>query len=246
MVSNKQLGFSLVEMAVVLVILGFVITALILPVTVQRGINFLRQTDNQLEITQKALIGFAQTNGRLRCPATVASRGVEVLTQQAVAGGGQCDPAAQLLPAATLGLPVNDQGQALDGWGNPIFYRAAQSSVGGSTFPDFTTRNEMSTVGMAQLVPEIRVCASSSDCSDTSYLINNAVAVVYSLGSTGAQVLAGAAPGGIDEQANLNNDNIFVSHDIRGNDPNGSFNHIVTWISPYVLYNAMIQAGQLP
>ncbi|MPS48148.1 type II secretion system protein [Methylobacillus sp.] len=243
----REDGFSLIEMAVVLVILGFVITALILPVTAQREVSSLRQTENQLAIAQKALIGFAQANGRLPCPATLTSRGVEVFEQQASEGGGECHPTAQLLPASTLGIqPVNDQGQAVDGWGTPIFYKVAQSNRGGSALPDFTTRNEMSLVGMASLMPEIRVCASSSDCSDTSYLINNAVAVVFSLGSTGAQVLGGAAPGGADEQANLINDNIFVSHDIRANDSNGSFNHIVTWISPYILYNAMIQAGQLP
>ncbi|MCB5190086.1 type II secretion system GspH family protein [Methylobacillus arboreus] len=244
---HREHGFSLIEMAVVLVILGFVITALILPVTAQREASSLRQTENQLAIAQKALIGFAQANGRLPCPATFASRGVEAFIQQASEGGGECDPNAQLLPAATLGIqPVNDQGQAVDGWSTSVFYKVAQSNRGGSALPDFTTRNEMSLVGMALLVPEIRVCASSSDCSETSYLINNAVAVVYSLGSTGPQVLAGAAPGGADEQVNLNNDNIFVSHDIRASDPNGSFNHIVTWISPYVLYNAMVQAGQLP
>ncbi|MCB5188210.1 type II secretion system GspH family protein [Methylobacillus caricis] len=247
MVGFKQQGFSLVEMAVVLVILGFVISALILPVSAQRDVAYQQQTEKQLELATKALIGFAQTHGRLPCPATAASNGLEAVLLLGVQGGGQCDPSAYMLPAATLGIkPVNDKGQALDGWSNPIFYKADQTNRGGSALPDFTTTNEISLIGIEVLRPEIRICATSSNCNDTNYLVNNAVAVIYSLGKTGAQVLTGDASGGADENANLDGDNIFVSHDIRANDPNGRFDHVLTWISPYVLYNAMIQAGQLP
>ena len=239
--NNKYVnGFSLVEMAVVLVILGFVITVLILPVTAQREASFLRQTENQLAIAQKALIGFAQVNGRLPCPATPNSQGMEFIQVPAINGGGQCDPSAQLLPAATLGIkPINNQGQAVDGWGNPIHYQVAQSSQGGNALPDFTTTNDMATVGITLLKPELRVCAtgSSVDCSDTKYLINNAVAVIYSTGAVGAQ-----GPRSSDETINLDQSNVFISRDINTMD----FDDLVTWISPYVLYNAMIQAGQLP
>jgi hypothetical protein len=58
------------------------------------------------------------------------------------------------------------------------------------------------------------------------------------------------ASGGADENVNpmvpTAGEKVFVSHDITAaGAPNGEFDHIVTWISPYVLYNAMIQAGQL-
>jgi hypothetical protein len=50
----------------------------------------------------------------------------------------------------------------------------------------------------------------------------------------------------LDEDANLNADNVFVSHDATATgSANGEFDHLVVWISPYVLYNAIIQAGQL-
>lgn len=81
----------------------------------------------------------------------------------------------------------------------------------------------------------------SASATETNYLINNAVAVIYSIGATGAQ-----AAGGADETANLNDDSVFVSHEPRSaSDSNGEFDHILTWISPFVLYNAMIEAGQL-
>jgi len=261
-------GFSLVEMAVVLIILGFVLGALLLPLQAQRNQLFQSQTENTLALAKRTLLGYAQTHGRLPCPATAASTGIE----QPIGGTAACTQAVGFLPAATLGIqPADAQGFALDGWNNRIRYAVTQSSAGGAATPDFTTNiadnaatplvNEadgMNVVGMSNLAPDLRVCASSvgitaTVCSaavpETNYLINNAVAVIYSIGATGNQAIGGA-----DETANLNDadangivdDGVFVSHEPRSAaDVNGEFDHIVTWISPYVLYNAMIEAGQL-
>ena len=229
-----QRGFSLVELAVVLVILGFILAALLMPLQAQRENTFRAQTDSQLEIAKKALIGFAQTNGRLPCPATAASGGLE-----APAGGGTCTNQLGFLPAATLGLQPSDaDGFAIDGWGNRMFYAVTQvNTAGGAATPDFTTTNEMSNVGVANLAPNLVVCSEAATCPGT-FLIDNAVAVIYSLGPTGALASQGA-----DEDENPaapGADTQFVSRT-----PMPTFDHMVTWVSPYVLYNAMIQAGQL-
>jgi prepilin-type N-terminal cleavage/methylation domain-containing protein len=50
-----QLGFSLVEMAIVLVILGFVLSALLLPLQAQRQQIAQSQTEKTLEIAKQAL-----------------------------------------------------------------------------------------------------------------------------------------------------------------------------------------------
>lgn len=251
MLSRFMRGFTLVEMAVVIVIIGFVLGALLLPLQVQREQLAQTQTENTLATAKKALLGFAQQNGRLPCPSTATSNGME----QPLGGGADCTQPVGFLPAATLGLqPVDSQGFVLDGWGNQIRYAVTQFKDGAiATPPDFTTNSAtdgMNVVGMSNLAPDLRVCVSSvgitaTACSaampETNYLINNAVAVIYSLGATGNQ-----AVGGADETANLDNNGVFVSHESRSaNDPNGEFDHIVTWISPYVLYNAMIEAGQL-
>jgi prepilin-type N-terminal cleavage/methylation domain-containing protein len=243
----KQLGFSLIEMAIVLIILGFVIGALLLPLQAQRQQLFQSQTENTLEIAKKALLGYAQSQGRLPCPATATSE-LDTGSQGYAnpTNGGTCNlPAGsiQYLPAATLGIqPTDTYGFALDAWGSRIRYAITQSDIGGAATPDFTTTNDMNAVGITALQPDIRVCATSTaaNCTAAINLAGNAVAVVYSLGVTGK-----LASGGADEDENLNVDNIFVSHDPRANDPNGEFDHIVTWISPFVLYNAMIEAGQL-
>lgn len=239
-------GFTLVEMAIVIVILGFVLGALLLPMQVQRQQLAQSQTESTLAIAKKALLGFAQQHGRLPCPATAASNGIE----QPVGGLAACTQMVGFLPAATLGIqPVDAQGFALDGWNNRILYAVTQSNASA-----FSISNGITNIGMSALIPDLRVCASATGvtaitCSaatpETNYLINNAVAVIYSIGATGNQAIGGA-----DETENLNAvlnvDRVFVSHEPRSAaDSNGEFDHIVTWISPYVLYNAMIEAGQL-
>ena len=248
----KQKGFSLVEMAIVLVILGFVLVALLLPLRAQREQAAQLQTVNTLETAKQTLLGFAQANGRLPCPA-IAGSGIA-----APNASGACTQQVGFLPAATLGLqPVDAQGFALDAWNNRIRYAVTQNNVdittGVATLnPVFTTSNGLNEAGIAGLIQSasLRVCASSSTfpttCSATpissenNYLINNAVVVIFSTGATG-NLGAGSA----DEAENLDTDAVFVSRDISQAAAPNEFDHLVTWISPYVLYNAMIQAGQL-
>lgn len=259
----KQQGFSLVELAIVLVILGFVLGALLLPLQAQRESAAQGQTENTLANAKQALLGFAQTRGRLPCPATAASKGLEA----PLGGNVACTTQLGFLPATTLGIqPTDTNGFALDAWNNPIMYAVAQSNAGGAVTPDLTVNiadnpvtplvNEadgMNVVGLVNLTPELRVCTTStgvtlSACSggvEANYLINNAVVVVYSLGATGS-----LASGGADENGNpaapATPKKVFISHDITAaGAPNGEFGHLLMWISPYVLYNAMIQAGQL-
>jgi prepilin-type N-terminal cleavage/methylation domain-containing protein len=257
---KKQQGFSLVELAIVLVILGFVLGALLLPLRAQRESAAQGQTENTLANAKQALLGFAQSRGRLPCPATAASNGIEA----PLGGNVACTSQLGFLPATTLGLqPTDANGFALDAWNNRIMYAVAQNSAVtvpvNPITPDYTINSAtdgMNIVGIANLTPELRVCTTSTGvtalfCSggvEANYLINNAVVVVYSLGATGA-----LASGGADENSNpavpslpATTKRVFVSHDITAaGAPNGEFDHLVTWISPYVLYNAMIQAGQL-
>ena len=237
---KQQSGFTLVEIAIVLVIFGLILSALLLPLQAQREQTLLIETNNTLDNARQALLGFAQRNGRLPCPATNLATAVfpDDTGTSNPNGSGACNQLVGFLPAATLGIqPTDAQGFALDGWNNRIRYAVTNANTNA-----FTTNNAMNTLGMAALTPNLRVCATSTaaSCTATIHLSNEAVAIVY---STGASFLLGT--GGADEDANLDNNNVFVSHESRENDANGEFDHIVTWISPYVLYNAMIEAGQL-
>lgn len=265
---QRYIGFTLVEMAIVLVILGLVLSALLLPLQAQRQQLSQAQTEDTLKIAKQALLGFAQSRGRLPCPATAASNGMELPLGGTTAANPTCNQQVGFLPAATLGIqPVDAQGFVLDAWNNRIRYAVTQNSsalIVNPVTPDFTSNiadniatplvNEadgMNALGIINLTPNLRVCGTSTvtNCSAATNLINNASAVIYSLGATGAQAIGGA-----DETENLNavnvagvvTDTVFVSHDPTATGAvNGEFDHIVIWISPFVLYNEMIQSGQL-
>lgn len=239
---TQQLGFTLVEMAIVTIILGILLAMLLLPLQAQRDASYQLQTETILENAQQSLVGFAQTHGRLPCPATNGAAAYPDGTgTENPTGGGVCIAQSGFLPAKSLGLqPADGQGYAVDAWGNRIRYAISINN----TYA-FTTNASMNNLGLSTLAPNLRVCASSiaASCSNTINLTDNAVAVIFSLGRTGQQ-----ASGGADETQNLTAplNTTFVSHTITTVDAaNGEFDHMVMWLSPFILYNAMISAGQL-
>lgn len=239
---NDTSGFTLIEMAIVLVIVGLLLGGILMPLSAQIDQRRISETQKTLDEINQALIGFAIANGRLPCPASAISAGIE-----SPAGGGVCtNPFNGFLPAATLGLPQTDGlGYTADAWGltqNRIRY--AVTTANGSAF---TTANGMRTTTMAVLNPDLRVCASATGitgttCGTAVSLTNNAIAVIYSLGRN-----APTGGTGTDEAANLDNNPVFVSHTPTAiGAPNGEFDDIVTWVSPNTLFNRMVAANQLP
>src|SRR5690349_14068984 len=86
-------GFSLVEMAVVLVIFGLLIGALVLPLSGQLDAKKYSETRQDLESIKSALIGFAVLYGRLPCPSTItdpadANYGIETTPCTGLTGEG--------------------------------------------------------------------------------------------------------------------------------------------------------------
>src|SRR6187551_2400671 len=63
-------GFTLVEMAIVLVIIGLVISAFLTPITAQLEQSRNAEARKDLSEIKEALLGFAVINGRLPCPDT--------------------------------------------------------------------------------------------------------------------------------------------------------------------------------
>ncbi|MDP1634648.1 MAG: type II secretion system protein, partial [Gallionellaceae bacterium] len=244
-------GFSLVEMAVVLVIVALLIAGLVIPFSAQQDIRARQETERRLTYIREALIGFAAANGRLPCPAIAGSNGLEDPI-----GGGVCTSAhGGFLPAGTLGVsPVNNNGFAIDAWNQPIRY--AVSNTNGNAF---TTGGGMRAATITVLAPDLQVCpgqvaspvsnagAANAACNGAS-LSTTAVAVIYSLGRNG-----GTGGAGTDESHNPNPnsavaaDRAFISHlETPVSAPQGEFDDIVIWLSPNVLYNRLISAGQLP
>ena len=97
---RRQRGFSLIEIAIVLVIVGLMIGGLVTPLTVQLEQRKVAETQKALDEAKEALTGYALRYGYLPCPAISAMNGLEDRR------GGRCngDKRVGFLPWATLGL----------------------------------------------------------------------------------------------------------------------------------------------
>jgi prepilin-type N-terminal cleavage/methylation domain-containing protein len=236
-------GFTLVELAIVLVIVALLISGMLLPLSTQRDIQNSNETQKQFSEIKEALFGFAAANGRLPCPASASTTGVE----NPVGGGACANPLDGFLPGITLGIgPTDAQGYAVDAWGNRIRYAVTTWSTSA-----FTTTNGIKSTWASAPAPDLRVCNTSvgitgagatAECATGTHLTSSAVAVIASTGKNG-----GAVPTGADELANSGANRTFVSHtQSPAGAPQGEFDDIVVWISPNILYNRMISAGKLP
>ncbi|MFH2133774.1 MAG: type II secretion system protein [Pseudomonadota bacterium] len=240
-------GFTLVEMAMVLAIVTLLLAGLVPTISGQLEQRRSAETKKQLEEIQQALIGFAIIKGRLPCPATTTSNGLENPST-----GGACSNFHDgYVPGATLGLnSLNEQGLVLDAWDNPIRYIVtAWDSSSPSVTDVYTTADGMVTVGLSSLNPNLLVCTTSTGITGSACASGEALTadpgvpvVIFSTGKNGASGGTGA-----DEAENLDNDRFFVSHAPTASTvTNGEFDDLMVWISNQVLLNRMVTAGKLP
>lgn len=245
-VKKKNCGFTLIEIAIVLMIVGLLLGGLLPTISGQIEKQRTNETRKQLEEIQQALFGFAVIYGRLPCPATLASNGVES------PAGGDCTTFQNgYVPAVTMGIsgPTNAF-LLLDAWGNPIRYAVTSwdRTVAPIQNRVFTTTDGMKTVGISNLSPNLLVCANSttagfdgSNCGAGNALtVNPGVpAIIFSTGKNGALGSSGS-----DESANLDNNRVYVSHPPTAG--TNEFDDLMIWISPNILLNRMVTAGKLP
>lgn len=264
-------GFTLAELAIVLLIVGLLLAGLLTPLTTQVEIKRISDTQKILEDAKEALLGFAAANGRLPCPASSASNiGLESFCTTATGGctatttyqsHGRCsNPFDGLLPAVSLGFgPTDNQGYALDGWAitpsNRLRYAVSNTALDVLSPPSLlTSQNGLKTAGISAVAGKsfLYVCSvtpgapPASNCVPaTATLTSTAPAIVYSVGGNAAQ-------GGIsaDEKANPNPnggdvDPVFVSH-TRNSVAGSEFDDVVTWLSMNTLISRMVAAGSLP
>lgn len=234
----RRNGFSLVELAIVLLIVALLVGGMLVSLSTSRDIANEKETQKQLASINEALLGYAAAQQRLPCPAVTATTGIE-----SPLGGGACaNNYTGFVPAITLGItPTNAQGYAIDAWGNPIRYAVTNANTN-----TFTTASGLKTawaINPATILPDLRVCntaanIAANDCPVADQLTNSAVAVIFSTGRNG-----GAAPTATDELANwtASNDRVFVNAT-----PGATFDDLIVWLSPNILFNRMISAGRLP
>lgn len=245
-----------------LAIIGLLLGTAMYTLSAQTEQRSREDTLRTLDQAKEALLGFAVANGRLPCPASATSSGVE-----SPATGACTNPYDGFLPAVTLGFqPVDSQGFALDAWNNRIRYAVAQTitgCAGTSTTPHFTSKTNLKQNGMSCLpnTPDLIICQSSvsspvptpGSCGPSTNTLTNAgtvVAIVFSAGKNYAQATTAAlatAAGKSDEAANLDGNTIFISHNpAPSGATGGEFDDLMVWIPVGVFYGRLAAAGVLP
>jgi prepilin-type N-terminal cleavage/methylation domain-containing protein len=246
-------GFSLIELAIGLVIVATLLSALLVPLATQMDQRRTAETQRALEAARDALVGFAIANGRLPCPAVDATSGAETFATGGSATNGNCATTTGFLPAVALGLDgVNGSGLLLDAFGGPVRYAVAMPS-GLAGIPDnaFTRTDGMKTSATMRAITSssslLSICSeastSTTSCSAGATLANgNVIAVIYSLGKNGTDTVRTLAT---DEAENMPEagDRVFVNR-VR-NDQTG-YDDMLVWISPATLISRMTAGGTLP
>lgn len=223
---KKSPGFSLIEMAFVLVIITLLLGGLLVPFTTQVEQRRIAETNKAMEEIKEALVGYALVKGRLPCPAKSASDGSE-----------QDPPCASIgfLPWGSLGVGK------LDAWGH--LYRYAVS-------PEFADSATPFTFGSNTTLTVQTRNSAGALINLTSSAALPAVIISHGkngYGGTNDGGSAVAAATSADEITNATGTNNFVSRTITATGAGlAEFDDLVTWLSPNILFNRMVAAGKLP
>lgn len=220
-----QSGFSLIEIAIVLVIVGVLLGGIITPMASQHQQKKIKEAETQLEDIYRALLGFAILNDRLPCPATTASNGLAAPNGATT----NCTQEHGFIPGNTLGFDALQNANSITtDPGNPIRYSLTNFDSG--AFSDQITVNQSS--------GDYTVCQASS-CAADEVITDNATAIICSLGKNGAQPINSQ-----NQRENTDADIRFVRAEFS--EAAGSeFDDICRWISPNVLALELSRVGKL-
>lgn len=121
---KSKRGFTLAEVAVVIVIIGIAMSMGLKVLTATMSNASYSDTKAKQEKIKTALISFLRTNGRLPCPDNTG--GIATGVEANVAGVPTCVASAAagygVVPWQTLGL---SRAEVVDGWGNLFSYSVA-------------------------------------------------------------------------------------------------------------------------
>lgn len=222
---RPQRGFSLLEMAVVLVIVGLLLGGSLGAAGALQARQRYAGTEAQLAEIRDALVAFAIAHRRLPCPAdpaiadTVAGAGLERVPTAAGCTGGT----SGAVPWATLGVAQTDA------WGRRFTYRV--SATFARQAPAFTLIDVGDNV--------VRNGAAVVLCAAAPAVIVSHGA--NARGSSGPGGTLSAASPDAREQENADGDAEFVVDAAAD-----GYDDLVAWMPGTILGYRMLQAGALP
>ncbi|WP_230411873.1 type II secretion system protein [Denitromonas iodatirespirans] len=237
--SHRQHGFTLAELAIVLLILTVLAAALVVPFRARLEADRREQTRRMLDDIHAALIGFAIVHGRLPCPTTrrnpldtrYGEEEIDGATNKCVVGS------EGMLPWRTLGLPGFDAwGHArsveADPWAGQFRYRVDLDFS--SAQPGVKIKADTDYASTIKVIDHDGNEITVSSYSGTESLKNTlAVALVYSTGPD-------LTPNGANASYEAVGDATYET-----GEPTTAFDDMVVWIARPLLIARMAQAGAL-
>lgn len=261
-------GFSLVELAIVLLVLGILARSALRPLSEIIEHRNDRTAAAQIEVVRQQVIAHVVAQGVLPCPLPLSlgllnqgeasnrisgseSRPFDVIHQQTVNSfelaqrlKPECHEAQGLVPARTLSLlgTVNTTGALLDPWSRP--YQLAVSFTdhadrGNPNVPDWTHVGEAAQVGLPQLQADIVICNRVVRETCPARDVR-ASQIAFVVWSLGKD----GTQLGVQEE-NQDGDNVFVLQE-RSEVAEHAFDDHLTWGTAADVMYWMLRAGWLP
>ena len=232
-------GFTLIEMALVLLVITVLLGGLLVPLGTQMDQRNVTATQKRLDEIKESLIGYALINGRLPRPATSFADGTERTswcTTEATCTG--------FIPWATLAMPK------LDSWGKIFRYSVTPDFANGPiTFSTLATKKIRTRNSGGSETP---LAGSNSPCNTTDNIC--IPAVIFSHGKSnwgtgdGGNPISDGSSTNVDEDANNTASVSFFSRVPSGSTTagGGEFDDIVTWVPQGLLISRLVAAQRLP
>ncbi len=254
-------GFSLIEIALVLLILGLILKSTVMPLAALREHALQSKAEEQVQLIRDTLFAFVVAYGALPCPllaggtltrVPLASNALNALESSTT----PCGVPSGFVPAQTLGLTgaLSDTGALLDPWNREYRYAVsvgdsagvsteANTRVGSNELNDmtgfWTVPGRAASVGVGELSAELVLChaTTQTNCSGLSVRSDQIAFVVLSTGRDGSST-------GVQHE-NLDGDNYYTVAEESVVD-GAEYDDIVSWGSAADVMYWMLRMGWLP
>lgn len=238
-------GFSLVEMALVLLIIGLLAKSATGPLLALQEHGKRQHAVQQLQQIREVLFAHLVAYGALPCPLQKGTSTTLTLSVMSSSGDGAdiCRVREGFIDAhrQRINGVVSNSGALLDPWGRE--YRYAVSLYGAKSdvqnLPVWTTPGEAAAAGLGALSSDIVLCNAQArgDCSGRSIRSDQIAFVVFSTASDNSSR-------GLQAE-NLDNDNyyLFAEESVV---PGSEYDDLMVWGSVADVSYWMLRMGWLP